>query len=164
MAALAGSVKWRPVFWTAAAVLAVHLGRPEFDLVTMMKEPGGMGPRLNVAGSSFFPPGPMVVDMFPDMHGRFVIVESSAESFLLQIYGRRLTNEVVSTVRKDEIGEGCSKLVEITQHDPSILFIDDHGYTQSCDRECAVMQWSGCRAYRIKPKAYSTNASLPTQQ
>ena len=61
MSALAGTYaeraaprKWyRPVFWVALAIMAVHLLRPEVDML-QMRNNGYISPRLNVTGSKRF--------------------------------------------------------------------------------------------------------------
>jgi Dolichyl-phosphate-mannose-protein mannosyltransferase len=136
-------------FWSAAVVLLAHLARPEFDIAMI---PRDIGIRLNVTGSTMFRPGPYTIEIYPDVNGRFVIIGTMNLAFVLQLYGRRLTNEVLRSVPVAEIGEGCANLVAMSVQQPDVLFIDESDATKACAaRECAIRaSWGMCMAYRIK--------------
>jgi len=137
----------RAIFAAAFGILALHLGRPEFD---MYMSRYGIGPRMNVTGSPLFLEGPDQLDMFPDAHARFVIVRWAWNGFLLPIYGRRMTNEVLYSVPSNQLGEQCSNLREIQRKDPAILFIDDDELTKSCSRVCGLEVPVGrCRGWHM---------------
>ena len=143
-----GPGRW--LFWFVTAALALHLARPEFDLRTIQR--GGIGPRLNVSGSSKFITRSEGFEPYPDRHWKFVIIEMNWNGFVVPLYGRRLTNEVLSTVRREQLGERCAGLRSIVAQHPDVLFIDDQNLTQSCDRSCAYEVPGWCRAYKMFPR------------
>ncbi len=151
MSALAASGRRAWLFWAAAAVLLAHLARPEYDLA--LAEAGyGVGPRLDVASSASFVSGPGAIEPFPDRGARIVIVEQTQNGFVLPLYGERLTNRVVATVRKTDLRDACTTLAAIAETDPELLFVDDQDLTHDCARECAITTRAGpCRAYALRP-------------
>lgn len=154
-AASASLPAWRQrasaaVFWIAIVVLFAHLLVPDLDLYRIGK---GMsvGPRLNASRSASFRPGPDVLEPYPDVHGRFVIIQLNFNGFLLPLYGKDLTNDIVATVPAAELGGGCTNLAPFLAREPEILFIDDYNHTKDCQRECAFGIPNWCQAYRIRP-------------
>lgn len=142
----------RPLFWASAVALLLHMLRPEAELAMLDL---GIGPRVNVTRSPLFRPGPDTMEVMKDLDTKLVIVEYNQRLFTLPLYGTRLTNEVMTTVPKGEIGEGCSRLLSIVDKNPKVLFIDDSNHTRECERECAATAPNGaCQAYRLKvPRA-----------
>jgi hypothetical protein len=159
VAALASSPRAHPVFWIAIVILFGHLLRPEFDYLQMRHHT--IAPRINVTASSRFvnPTDGWNVEPFPDIHGKFEIIELTNNNFVLQIFGRRLGNQVIGTIAGGLIGARCENLADIVRREPKALFIDDRDFSKACQRECAI-PWKGiCRAYRIHPAA--TAVSTP---
>ncbi|TMQ24258.1 MAG: hypothetical protein E6J90_08475 [Deltaproteobacteria bacterium] len=149
--ALAGSPRRRDrwLFGALTALLFVHLARPEFDLWQLRRR-SGFAPRLNVTESSHFRRGHDAMDPYPDRHARFIILDVNANGFLIPIYGRHLTNEVVTTIPLDAIGDRCSNLRALVAADPDLLFIDDQDRAVDCSRACAIALPDGsCGAYRL---------------
>ncbi|MBX3229648.1 MAG: glycosyltransferase family 39 protein [Labilithrix sp.] len=137
----------RLLFAVATGVLALHLARPEFDMYMTRHS---IGPRMNVAGSPWFLDGPDQQDTFPDVHARFVIVYFVWNGFILPLYGRRMTNEVLFSVPEDGLGPDCANLRAIAKREPDVLFIDDSQLTKHCARECGMEVPPGnCRAWRM---------------
>jgi len=152
LAELARSRRGAPAFWIAISIVLVHLLRPELDMLQLRES--GFSPRMNVTGSSLFEVAPKPsydVEVFPDLHAKLVIIELTSSNFLLQLYGRRLTNEVVDTIPGDEIGPGCRDLAPYLARDERTWFVDDRDFTKDCVRDCAITGEIGCRAWRIKP-------------
>jgi len=139
------------LFWIGAALLALHLLRPEWD-VTMLEKAYGVGPRLDVTSSSSFVAGPDTVEMYPDRGARFVILDLNYRGFLMPLYGPKLTNRVVRTIPIQDIGARCAGL---GNDGPDVLYVDDQDLAKDCKRECAITAPSGsgrCMAYRIEPE------------
>ncbi len=138
---------WR--YWLAFAVLILHLARPAYE-IWLVSHPGLGGPRVDVAGiSGWFESGPSTIEPMPDLDARFVILEYTRGGFLLPLYGRRLSNEVVYTVHA-AVGVRCDALRFLAARDPSVLFVDDLDLTRGCVRTCEVpAPWSSCRAWRL---------------
>ena len=154
MSVLAESRRGRPLFWAAAALLVVHLLRPEVDLLQL--EDGYVSPRMNATGSSWFAAGTNdEVRLYPDRGLKLVIVE--ATGFQLQLYGRRLTNRVLGTVRGKYLDDRCARLSSWTEKEPEVLFVDDQDLTRLCNRTC-VVSWPDaplyCGAYKIVPHVW----------
>jgi hypothetical protein len=108
---------------------------------------------MNVTGSKRFQDAHWPswdVNPFPDKHAKLVIVELTGNNFVLQVFGRRLTNEVLGTIPGASIGAGCKNLAPYLQREPTAWFIDDHDFTKDCVRECAITGAS-CRAWKITP-------------
>ncbi len=141
--------RWR--FWVAGGVLALHFLRPAYDL-SQLQKPGGIGPRIDVIGSPWFQTGPGVLEPIEDLHARLVIVEYTQDGFLLPLYGRHLTNEVLFTIPRSQLGPRCDALRFVVARDPTALFVDELDLTRSCDRQCAIpTAWGSCRAWQLFP-------------
>lgn len=154
MATLAESRRGRPLFWAAAVVLAAHLLRPEVDVLQLPD--GYVSPRMNASGSPHFEPGLNdELRLYPDRGLKLVIVE--AMGFHLQLYGRRLTNEVVGTVRAVYVDDRCTKLSLWLAKEPRAVFVDDQDLTRLCKRTC-VVTWPDaplyCGAWKIEPHVW----------
>jgi hypothetical protein len=141
--------RWR--FWVAGGLLLLHFTRPEYNL-WQLRHPSDQGPRIDVIGSPWFRPGPGVLEPVPDVHARFVIVDYVPYGFLVPLYGQQLTNEVVYTVPRGLVGPRCAGLRFLAARDPTVLFVDDFGYTKNCRRVCAVTDRFGwCHAWQLFP-------------
>ncbi len=141
--------RWR--FWLAGVVLVLHFLRPVYDLALLHK-PGGIGPRLDVIGSSTFRWGPGAFAPIDDLDARFIIIEYTQDGFLLPLYGRHLTNEVLFTLPAGQLGPRCDALRFVVARDPTAVFIDELDHTQGCDRRCAIpTEWDHCRGWQLFP-------------
>jgi hypothetical protein len=137
--------RWKPLFVGGLAFLLVHLGRPEFDVSALPE----LGPRLDVANTThIFHREAGAIQPFPDMNAHFVIIGVISNGFALPVFGRRLTNEVLHSIRPTDIGDHCSG-IPVADRNPSYLFIDDSDATKDCAREC-VLQDDRCLAYRLR--------------
>ena len=136
----------RARFAAAAAVLALHLLRPELDIVQLRS--GYLSPRMNVGGSPFYARGANVW-IYPSGHHRFVIVDYM--TLTLPVFGRRLSNEVIASVPSIELGAHCANLERFVRDEPGVLFVDEHDRTKDCRRRCALPHGSDCGAWRIEP-------------
>jgi hypothetical protein len=138
----------RALFWLLTGVLFLHLLRPEFDMRNTHAR-RGMGPRLDVAHSERFLGGPDSMEPYPDVHAQLVIIDHNMKGFLLPLYGRRLTNEVLSTVLIPELGDACEGLRPIAEAHPGVMFVDDYDETNECSRQCVLPGGNGtCLGYR----------------
>ncbi len=141
---------WRP--WLARLVTAlvlVHLLRPELDLL-QLRQPTPPSPRMNIGGSRFYIEKGWTVPMYADKSRKFVIIEQTGNAFVLEIYGKRLSNQILGTVREDDLGTRCAGLTYWKLAEPAALFIDDLNKTADCRRRCAIpTTWGGCMAWRI---------------
>lgn len=148
--ALAAGGGRRVLFWLASGLVLLHLARPELDLWW------GTGPRVNVTASPWFQlprrdrGESRSLELFPDVGARLLIAGHTRDGFVLQLYGRRLTNTVVGTVRADGVGPACTGLVPLLASDPDLLVVDDLDLTHDCARECAIGSAGACRAYRLQ--------------
>jgi len=145
---LAASPRDGRLFWGPALVLLAHYATPEWDIANVKTN---TAIRLNVTDSSVFLSGPQTVDLYPDAHARFVIIDLVWEGFILLIYGRSFTNEVIGSVQHEDLDPGCSALVAVGARDPTVLFIDHFDRTKACRRVCAMPGADGtrCLAYRF---------------
>jgi hypothetical protein len=147
--ALASAGRWgRAVFWLLTGALFLHLLRPELDM-PLSQTRRGMGPRLNVAGSGRFLGGTEAMQPYPDVHAQLAIVDRSMYGFVLPLYGRWLTNEVVATVHITDLGDTCEGLRPIAEAHPGVIFVDDYDATSECERQCVLHGSRGeCLGYR----------------
>jgi hypothetical protein len=149
LSALSTSPRARPAFWAVIAIVFIHLLRPEFDYLQYRSDE--VTPRMDMAGSPIFFRRTRQVEPFPDLHGKFEIIETIANHFTLQIFGRALSNEVLGTMPGAAIGARCANLASVLEREPAALFIDDEDFTRDCRRACAFSWLRRCRAYRITP-------------
>ncbi len=147
-ALLAASARGRPWFWAVCAVLIAHLLRPEIDLVQYSQQ-YWISRRMDVGATPFFLHGTAEIRPYPDGPYRLAIIERTGPNYVVQLYGRHLTNEVVGTVRATELGSRCSGLATLLATYPDVLFVDDQDYTKDCNRTCAIQRGVGCKAFRI---------------
>jgi hypothetical protein len=138
----------RIAFVVLALVLGAHVLRPELELSMLGR--GGIGPRLNAASSPWFIHGPDAYDPWPDEGVRFLVVQQTADFFVLPVYGPRLTNEVVGTVPAAELGPRCERLVLAGALEPDVVLLDDLDLTKRCDRVCAREDAWHCVAWRLR--------------
>ncbi|HUJ61422.1 MAG TPA: hypothetical protein VLX92_23115 [Kofleriaceae bacterium] len=139
----------RIAFWIGASVLVLHMARPEFDIVQVRA--GAFMPRLNVMRSRYFLKDGLAIQPMPDLDAHFVIVQRPGNGYLLPLYGKHLTNDVIGTRFQWELGPHCEGLVPLVHIWPNTLYIDDDDLTKACARECVVPTRGGCRAYRLLP-------------
>jgi hypothetical protein len=150
LAVLASAPRGRVPFWLAFGVLALHLLRPEVDYLQIRDPQYYVSPRLNVSGTPWFVRGRDDVRLHPDRHQRLFILETTGNNFILQLYGRNLSNQILGTIRKDAIGPRCAGLWPATVMYPDALFVDELGLSNDCERECAMSKGQ-CLWWRIKP-------------
>lgn len=147
----------RALFGLLTGLLFLHLLRPEIDMRNTHTW-RGMGPRLDVADSSRFLGGADSMEPYPDLHAKLVIIDSPRKGFLLPLYGRRLTNEVLATVLVPDLGDACQGLRPIAEAHPGVMFVDDNDETNECSRQCVLRNaHDECLGYR-----YSYVAAEPT--
>ncbi len=65
-----------------------------------------------------------------------MIIESTV--FFVQLFGKKLTNEVVDTIRGYALGPRCESLRMYIDRYPDVLFVDDHHLAKHCQRECVI--------------------------
>jgi hypothetical protein len=131
-------------------VLALHALRPEWEAWRLRA--GDYYPRINVSGSTLFVKGVGEVPMLPDLHAKLVIAEVPWNAFALPLYGRKLTNSVITSVAENRIGPHCEALHQFTDGSSDVLVIDDADLTKDCPRACAVDGGWRCAAYRLDRK------------
>lgn len=149
--ALADAPRGRWRFWAVLVALLVHLARPEYALSRIHRE---YTPRLDVAGSPWFVRGFGALTPAPDENARLVIIEATRDWFLVPLYGRRLTNEVVGLIPRAAVGDRCEGLRPLAAIDPDLLIVDELELTKGCPRACAFGdRWGMCRAWRLFPAA-----------
>lgn len=135
-------------FAILSAVLALHLLRPEFDIVQLRY--GYLSPRMNVSGSPFYARGGNMY-IYPSNHYRFVIIEYM--TLTVPLFGKDLSNEVIASVPPAELGPHCENLERFVRADPGVLFVDQQDRTKDCRRLCALRRTSDCAAWHIQPGA-----------
>lgn len=127
-------------------VVALHLLRPEFDIVQLRS--GYLGPRMNASGSPFYARGGNVF-IFPGGQHHLVIVGDLPRP--LPLYGRNLSNEVIASVPAETVGAHCEGLASLAHEHPEALFVDLQDVTAGCHRRCAIQEPVICGAWRIEP-------------
>ncbi|MBL9017299.1 MAG: hypothetical protein JNL83_24135 [Myxococcales bacterium] len=149
LAALAATTRWRAAFFVVLGLVVIHLLRPEFDLI-QLKTRKAISPQLNVVGSKHFIDGGWEVPVFPDHDYQLAIVQETANHFVLQMYGKRLSNEIVGTVPAPPPGDRCASYRAFNDAHPDVLYVDDLDLTKDCQRECVIKGWR-CFGWRITP-------------
>jgi len=134
---------------TLVAVAAVHVFRPEWEIDRAQK--GAIYARLNASQSRWFVPGSVELPLYPDANARLVLLEGPTLNFAVPLYGRKLTNEVVTSVPPEKIGEHCEGLRPYLASGAPVLFVDDHDHAAACKRTCALPSPSRCLAFTIEP-------------
>ncbi len=140
-----------PIYAAAVVVLALHALRPEWDSWRMSE--GDSYPRMNCSASKLWQKGNYDIPLFPDLGAHFLIIKKPGNEFTLPLYGRKLSNTIVTSFLEDDVGPSCSKLRRWTDHDPKILLIDDEDLTKSCKRTCIVDHGWRCGAWRLEPES-----------
>ncbi|CAN5923439.1 hypothetical protein BH11MYX3_BH11MYX3_34010 [soil metagenome] len=142
-----GRGRWQ--FWLAGGLVVLHFLRPAYDL-SQLQQPGGIGPRIDLIGSPWFRWGPAAIAPMEDLHARFVIVDYTQDGFLLPLYGRHLTNEVLFTIPRSQLGPRCDAMRFLVARDPTAVWVDDLDLTAECERRCAIpSQWGPCRGWSL---------------
>jgi len=136
-------------FYAMTAVMALHALRPEWDVFRIHAGEGY--PRMNASNSSLYMKGGLDVPLYPDLGAQLVIAYAPGNNFILPLYGRKLTNSVITSVPKAEIGPRCEGLRAYTERGPNILVVDDEDLTKDCARTC-VASAGRCLAYRLEPE------------
>jgi hypothetical protein len=132
-------------------LVALHALRPEWDVMRI--KTGDFYVRMNVAGSPYYLKDGVDVFLYPDLNAQFVIAEAPGNGFALPLYGRRLTNTVLGSVHKEDIGEHCEGLHAWDGRYPKILVIDDENLTKGCERTCGAFEEGRCIAWQLGPTA-----------
>ncbi len=134
--------------WLVVAIVALHLLRPELDIVQAVQG-RIITPRMNIASSRHYIKSPWNVRLYADRGYRFVIIGQPQNGFVLPLYGKRLRNEVLTTVSVYTVGPRCVGLRYWTFLDPNVLFIDDFDVTKECRRTCVLSGSGQCGAWKI---------------
>lgn len=139
---------------TVAVLL--HLARPIYDAYSMI-ERGSWYIRANLADSPLFigsEIAPGVIPLYPDLEADLQIVRPVKDGFILPLYGRRLSNQIVGIATPGQVDETCAILG--ASGDPSgrtALIVDQsRTLTQSvagCEWVCEVIQEGVCLAGRL---------------
>lgn len=136
----------RARFAVVAGIVALHMLRPEFDIVQLRA--GYLSPRMNVTKSPFYARGANVW-IYPSNHYKFVIVDYM--TLTLPVFGQTLSNEVLASVPSVELGPHCENLDRFVRDESDVLFVDEQDRTKDCRRQCALRRGSDCAAWRIQP-------------
>jgi hypothetical protein len=131
-------------------VVSLGLLRPEVDLA-QIRDGHWISPRVNVAASPWFSQGPGRLRLYPDRHFKLAVIEHTYTGYTVPLYGRRLTNEVVGTVRAHELGERCAGLRPLIERIPDVVFVDELDHSRDCSRTCVLPTLKGCTLFRISP-------------
>ncbi|CAN5909641.1 hypothetical protein BH11MYX3_BH11MYX3_20440 [soil metagenome] len=149
MSVLTTTKSWRGAYGVVLVLLGVHLLRPELDILQLQSRKW-LSPQLNVVGSKRFINGGWTVEMYPDHDYKLAILGATGNHFIIQLYGKRLTNDIVGTIPDTALGPQCATLRELTAIRPEILYVDDADLTKDCpEREC-VIKGPYCLGWRIQ--------------
>jgi hypothetical protein len=144
----------------AVAVLGLHLLRPEWDIFRIMR--GDAYPRMNASASKLFVAGVFDIPVFPDVNAQLVVAHQIANGFALPLYGRKLTNSVLGSVSKEQIGAQCEGLRAFETKGPNVLVVDDGDLTKDCARRCAIPNPRGrCLAYKLESPTSASREGVP---
>jgi hypothetical protein len=137
----------------ALGVVALHAFRPEWDMWRLSQ--GEVVQRLNVTGSTVYTRGDGIVPLFPDLNAHLLIVRQPGNNFVLPLFGRKLTNTVVTSIAKtpgETLGPRCAAAHAYTDRDPDMLVVDDEDLTKNCARTCVVDGGWRCAAFKLLPE------------
>jgi hypothetical protein len=149
LATLLARARWHRLYLALVVVFALHSFRPEWELFRIGR--GDFYTRMNVTESPWFVAGSNDVFLYPDMNAKFVIAFAPANGFVLPLFGRRLTNEVLGSVAREAIGKSCEGLRAYDRVGVDVLVVDDEDLTKACARECAISGGGRCLAWRLTP-------------
>ena len=149
LSTLCSARRWRAVYWGAIGVVLLHLLRPEVDY--LQSRSNYVSPRMNVARSRSFLDS-YEVPVFPQTKSPLIIIETPGANFILPLYGRRLSNEILAEVRGATIGPRCEGLQPYVALVPDVLFIDDSEFMKNCSRECGLTVSGVCRGWSLNIK------------
>lgn len=149
LGALVTTTRWRATFFVVLAIVGIHLLRPEFDLL-QLKSGTPISAQLNIVGSKHFMSGGWEVGAYPDHHYQLAIVSETANHFVLQLFGKRLTNEVIGTLPAEAAADHCAGMRSFNAAHPDAIYVDDGDLTKDCPRECIIKGWR-CLGWRITP-------------
>jgi hypothetical protein len=115
--------------------------------------------RANLSDSPLFiksEVAPGVVRLYPDLEADLQIARPVPNGFMLPLYGRQLSNEIVGIVTPDQVDETC--VIHGASTDPSdrpALIVDQSGtLAQRADRcrwVCEVVEDGACLVGRLAP-------------
>ena len=133
---LCESKKRKVWFWIAFSVVAVHLLRPELDILQIRA--GNISSRMNVTQSTMFIQTDYgdELHLYPNRHFEIEVIEGTM--FSLQFYGQTMTNRVLGTIPGSDVGERCQGLRPLLTAHPKALFVDDRHFSAKCERYCVV--------------------------
>jgi hypothetical protein len=142
------------VILTLAVVL--HLGRPIYDAYSMIEKERWYI-RANLSDSPLFISSeiaPGVVQLYPDLDADLLIARPVPNGFVLPLYGRQLSNEIVGIVTPDQVDETC--VIQGASTDPSdrhTLIVDQRGtlaqQLPGCLWVCEVQEDGICLAGKV---------------
>jgi hypothetical protein len=115
----------------------------------MRIEDGDFYTRMNISGSRWYLQRGIDVLLYPDMNAKFVIAQAPGNNFILPLFGRRLTNTVLGSVRRENVGPHCEGLHAWDAQAPKILVIDDENLTKDCTRTCGSFEQGRCIAWEL---------------
>jgi len=137
-------------------VVLAHLGRPIYDAYSMVEQERWYI-RANLAGSARFIPAevaPGVVNIYPDLDDDFVIVRPIESSFMLPLYGRRLTNRIVG-VLDNPVPDAQCVVLPLGEYQPGDPIIDPRSAlaraAPNCTWVCAYEDQGVCLAGSLVP-------------
>jgi hypothetical protein len=141
--------RWRWLFWPLWLVLLAHFARAEIDVLQFQHD-SFVAPRLNVAGSKHYLATSHAFEPYPDLDATLVIIDQNGNGFLLPMYGKKLSNRVLTTIPPEALGPTCAGLADVLARHPDALFVDDLDHTRACSRECVLpTAYGACLAYRV---------------
>ncbi len=159
---IGGALTWfatngpRPIAVILTLAVMLHLGRPVYDAYSMI-ERGSWYIRANLADSPLFIDGksaPGVVQLYPDLDADLQVVRPVTNGFVLPLYGRQLSNEIIGIVTPDQVDETCD--IKGSSRDPNgrnALIVDQRGtlaqLPNGCSWICDVVEDGVCLAGRL---------------
>jgi 4-amino-4-deoxy-L-arabinose transferase-like glycosyltransferase len=159
-----GALAWfaangpRPIAVILTLAVVLHLGRPLYDAYSMIEKERWYI-RANLSNSPLFinsEVAPGVVQLYPDLDADLQIARPVPNGFVLPLYGRQLSNEIVGIVTPDQVDETC--VIQGASTDPSdrqALIVDQSGalaqQAHGCSWVCEVGEYGVCLAGRLAP-------------
>ena len=159
-----GALTWfathgpRPIAVILIVAVLLHLGRPLYDAYSMI-ERGSWYIRVNLADSPLFidsETAPGVVRLYPDLDADLQIARPVTNGFVLPLYGRQLSNQIVGIVTADQVDESCN-IASAPTDSPGrhALIVDQRGtlaqIPHGCSWVCEVVEDGVCLVGRLAP-------------
>lgn len=142
------------VYIILLSVVFLHLGRPLYDVYTMVNMQR-TSLRVNLSGSTVFIDNDVTqgaVKLYPDIEADFLIVPPLDQEFYLLLYGQRLTNQIVGILDPSDIGDDC-EVPENETPGRQTLIVDHQGklaqLSDSCEWICEYPSRIRCLAGRL---------------